>query len=57
MTHAFLEGIKELCDGEHNTDDIGVRFGCGWPQLEEWLAEIGGGEGQGDLGNVVIIYR
>ncbi|EAU88817.2 nitrogen permease regulator Npr2 [Coprinopsis cinerea okayama7 len=46
-----------LLDGDHHTDEIGVILGCGWPQLEEWLVAVGGGQGNGDLGDVVVIYR
>ncbi|TFK30149.1 nitrogen permease regulator 2 [Coprinopsis marcescibilis] len=44
-------------DGDHHTDEIGVRFGCGWPQLQEWLIAIGGGESPEKMGNVVVICR
>jgi hypothetical protein len=47
-----------LLDGDHHTDEIGVRLNVGWPQLEEWLVALGGGQGDGDFGeHVVILYR
>ncbi|KAF6763906.1 nitrogen permease regulator Npr2 [Ephemerocybe angulata] len=47
-----------LLDGDHHTDEIGVTLNVGWPQLEEWLVALGGGQGNGDFGeHVVIIYR
>ena len=50
--------LMPLLDGEHHTDEVGVRLNVGWPQLQEWLVALGGGEGDGDFGEqVVIIYR
>lgn len=46
-----------LLDGEHHTDELSTRFEAGWPLLQQWLAVIGGGRGDGDLGRVSIIYR
>ncbi|KAF9227654.1 NPR2-domain-containing protein [Gyrodon lividus] len=46
-----------LLDGEHHTDELSTRFEAGWPLLQQWLASIGGGKGNGDLGRVSIIYR
>ena len=46
-----------LLDGDHHTDELSVRFEAGWPLLEQWLITIGGGEGDGDYGRVVIIYK
>ncbi|KAG7092567.1 hypothetical protein E1B28_008915 [Marasmius oreades] len=49
--------LLELLDGEHHTDELAVRFQAGWPLLEQWLVNIGGGEGNGDFGRVCIIYQ
>ncbi|KAJ8078899.1 Nitrogen permease regulator 2 [Marasmius tenuissimus] len=49
--------LVELLDGEHHTDELGVRFQAGWPLLEQWLIAIGEGEGNGNFGRVCIIYR
>lgn len=49
--------LLPLLDGEHHTDELSVRFEAGWPLLEQWLLSIGGGEGNGDYGRVVIIYK
>jgi len=49
--------LTRLLDGEHHTDDLATRFEVGWPLLEKWLADIGGGSGDENLGRVVIIYR
>ncbi|CAK5277376.1 unnamed protein product, partial [Mycena citricolor] len=46
-----------LLDGDHHTDELGVKYEAGWPLLEQWLAAVGGGTGPGDFGRVVIIYR
>ena len=47
-----------LLDGDHHTDEIGVRLNVGWPQLEQWLVALGGGQGNGDFGEAVVItYR
>lgn len=46
-----------LLDGDHHTDELAVRFEVGWPQLEQWLISIGGGEGNGDYGRLSMIYR
>ncbi|KAF7323074.1 hypothetical protein HMN09_00087500 [Mycena chlorophos] len=53
----YPKELPALLDGEHHTDELAVQFEAGWPLLERWLAAIGGGEGPGDLGRVVIIYR
>lgn len=53
----FPPALISLLDGEHHTDELCVRFNVGWPMLERWLAMAGGGEGNGDFGNVCIIYR
>jgi len=46
-----------LLDGEHHTDELSTRFEAGWPLLQQWLATIGGGRGEGEFGRVSIIYR
>ena len=53
----FPPALIPLLDGEHHTDELCVRFNVGWPMLEQWLVMAGGGEGNGDYGNVSIIYR
>ena len=50
-------GLKELLDGTHHADELGVRFELGWPALEKHLIAIGGGRGDGDFGRVEIVYR
>lgn len=49
--------LVSLLDGEHHTDELSTRFEAGWPLLQQWLAAIGGGRGDGDFGKVSIIYR
>ncbi|KAH7912227.1 nitrogen permease regulator 2-domain-containing protein [Hygrophoropsis aurantiaca] len=49
--------LLPLLDGEHHTDELSTRFEAGWPLLQQWLAAIGGGKGDGDFGRVLIIYR
>ncbi|KAH0827157.1 nitrogen permease regulator 2-domain-containing protein [Lanmaoa asiatica] len=49
--------LVSLLDGEHHTDELSTRFEAGWPLLQQWLAAIGGGRGDGDFGRVSIIYR
>jgi hypothetical protein len=49
--------LLPLLDGEHHTDELSVRFEAGWPLLEQWLVAIGGGQGDGDFGRVVIIHK
>lgn len=57
-TTPYPKELLSLLDGEHHTDEVGIRLNVGWPQLEEWLVALGGGEGDGDFGEqVVIIYR
>ena len=54
----YPKELLPLLDREHHTDEVGVRLNVGWPQLGEWLVALGGGEGDGDYGEqVVIIYR
>ncbi|THU88435.1 NPR2-domain-containing protein [Dendrothele bispora CBS 962.96] len=52
---AYPPELIQLLDGEHHTDELGVKFEAGWPLLEKWLIEIGGGSGPGDLGKISII--
>lgn len=54
----FPKALLALLDGEHHTDEIGCEFEAGWPLLERWLVDAGGGKGDGDFGSrIVIIYR
>jgi hypothetical protein len=53
----YPPALLSLLDGEHHTDELGIRFEAGWPMLEKWLVSIGGGEGNGDFGRVSIIHR
>lgn len=53
----YPPALPALLDGEHHTDELCTMFSVGWPTLERWLAIIGGGKGEGDLGKVLIIYR
>ncbi|KAH6918357.1 nitrogen permease regulator Npr2 [Coprinopsis sp. MPI-PUGE-AT-0042] len=54
---ALQAKIIPLLDGDHHADEICTTLGIGWPQLEKELVSIGGGQGDGDFGNVVLIYR
>ena len=54
---AIPSGLLPLLDGEHHTDELSVKFEAAWPLLEQWLVAIGGGQGDGDFGRVVIIYK
>jgi hypothetical protein len=54
---AIPPGLIPLLDGDRHTDELSVKFEAGWPLLEQWLIGIGGGEGDGDYGRVVIIYK
>lgn len=51
------DGLRAMLDGEHHTDELSVKFEAGWPLLQQWLSTIGGGQGDGDYGNVFVIYR
>lgn len=53
----FPPALLELLDGEHHTDELCTRFNVGWSLLEQWLVMAGQGQGNGDFGNVCIIYR
>lgn len=54
---AFPKELLPLLDGEHHTDELCTRFEVGWPVLRQWLMMAGGGKGDGDFGQVAIIYR
>ncbi|KAI0726649.1 NPR2-domain-containing protein [Fomitopsis betulina] len=54
---AFPKELLPLLDGEHHTDELCTRFEVGWPVLRQWLVMAGGGKGDGDFGQVAIIYR
>ncbi|KZT70125.1 NPR2-domain-containing protein [Daedalea quercina L-15889] len=54
---AYPKDLLSLLDGEHHTDELCTRFEVGWPTLRQWLVIAGGGKGEGDFGQVVIIYR
>lgn len=54
---SVMAQLRDLLDGTRHTDELGVRFGLGWPALEKHLVAIGGGKGDGDFGRVEIIYR
>ncbi|KAF9052936.1 nitrogen permease regulator 2-domain-containing protein [Panaeolus papilionaceus] len=49
--------LISLLDGDHHTDELGVKFEAAWPLLEQWLSMIGGGHGDGDYGRISIICR
>ncbi len=49
--------LKDLLDGTHHTDELGVRYEAGWPLLAQYLVAIGEGKGDGDFGRVKIIYH
>ena len=49
--------LAQLLDGEHHTDELATKFEAGWPMLQKWLVAIGGGNGDGDFGRVVMVYR
>ena len=54
---AFPADLVSMLDGEHHTDELCTRFEVGLPMLMKWLAAAGGGHGEGDFGQVAIIYR
>jgi len=54
---AYPVELPGLLDGTHHTDELCTRFGTGWPVLEKWLCALGDGEGSGDYGRVVVVYR
>ncbi|KIK30921.1 hypothetical protein PISMIDRAFT_86096 [Pisolithus microcarpus 441] len=49
--------LTPMLNGEHHTDELSTHFEVGWPLLQQWLTAIGGGKGNGDFGEVVMIYR
>jgi nitrogen permease regulator 2-like protein len=53
----FPKELLPLLDSEHHTDELCVRFEVGWPKLEQWLVAAGQGNGDGDFGRVIVIYR
>jgi hypothetical protein len=44
------------CNGSHHTDEIQVRFGMGWRELEKILGLEGCVDGKGKKG-IVVVYR
>ena len=46
-----------MLDGTHHSDELCVRYEWSWSRLEQVLRSVGGAQGVGDLGRVVIIYR
>lgn len=54
---AYPPALVPLLDGEHHADELCCHFEVGWPTLERWLVAVGRGSGDGDFGNVLIIYR
>jgi hypothetical protein len=54
---AYPPALVPLLDGEHHADELCCQFEVGWPTLERWLVVVGGGSGDGDFSNVLIIYR
>jgi len=57
VSSAYPVELPALLDGTHHTDELGTRFGTGWPTIEKWLSAIGGGDQPGDYGRVVVVYR
>lgn len=68
----YPDGLREMLDGQHHTDEICSKYGIGWKELEGLLAIIGWApnppphaaaeegrpaSGKLDLGRVKIIYR
>ncbi|KAG8983372.1 Nitrogen permease regulator 2 [Tulasnella sp. 427] len=67
----YPEGLREMLDGQHHTDEICSKYGIGWRELEGYLAiigwapnpppqppaEAGGSPVKLDLGRVKIINR
>ncbi|KAK0503410.1 nitrogen permease regulator 2-domain-containing protein [Armillaria luteobubalina] len=49
--------LLPLLDGEHHTDELSVRFEIGWAYLEQWLIAAGRGQGNGDYGQIQMIFR
>lgn len=53
----YPASLLPLLDGEHHTDELSVRFEIGWAGLEEWLIAVGRGQGNGDYGQIQMIFR
>lgn len=53
----YPHNLIAALDGEHHTDELGVMFGAPWSLLERWLIAAGQGEGNGDYGRIVILYK
>jgi hypothetical protein len=53
----YPQNLIAALDGEHHTDELGVMFGAPWSLLERWLIAAGQGEGNGDYGRIVILYK
>ena len=49
--------LSSMLDGTHHADELCVRYEWSWSRLEQVLRSVGGAQGVGDLGRVVIIYR
>ncbi|GJJ06083.1 hypothetical protein Clacol_000272 [Clathrus columnatus] len=49
--------LPRFLDGMHHTDELATHFEAGWPTIERWITALGGGQGNGDYGRVVIIHR
>jgi len=48
--------LLAYCDGSHHSDEIQVRFGMGWRELEKVLGLEGCKDGKGKKG-IVVVYR
>ncbi|EDR14383.1 uncharacterized protein LACBIDRAFT_244738 [Laccaria bicolor S238N-H82] len=53
----YPHNLIAALDGEHHTDELGVMFGAPWCLLERWLTAAGQGEGNGDYGRIVVLYK
>ncbi|KAI0082811.1 NPR2-domain-containing protein [Panus rudis PR-1116 ss-1] len=51
----FPPNLIPLLDGEHHTDELCTKFNVGWPMLSQWLMLAGGGQEEGDYGNICVI--
>lgn len=54
---SYPPDLPRFLDGMHHTDELATYFEAGWPTIEKWLVAIGSGQGNGDYGKVIIIYR
>lgn len=54
-THAWDE-LLSYCDGSHHSDEIQVKFGMGWRELEKVLGLEGCKDGKGKKG-IAVVYR